>query len=83
MKMWNCTKSDNLSALDSTSKSLMLLKYHSNPRIARDLMNAIHTCYTVAFSRWANFIVVDYREVKIAFDDRISWVCIKVNLSCE
>ena len=72
MKMWNCTKSDNLSALDSTSKSLMLLKYHSNPRIARDLMNAIHTCYTVAFSRWANFIVVDYREVKIAFDDRFS-----------
>ena len=67
--MRNCSIREDLG---NSSKPLVLLSYHSTPNFTRwkdidseDLMNAIHTCCTVAANQQVNFIAVGYVEVHI------------------
>ncbi|XP_021296864.1 PI-PLC X domain-containing protein At5g67130-like isoform X1 [Herrania umbratica] len=68
MQAGSCSNRGESSALDDTSKSLVLVNYfHSVPSKSAtckdnsgDLINMLHTCYGAAGNRWANFVAVDY-----------------------
>ncbi|EOY03774.1 hypothetical protein QQP08_014709 [Theobroma cacao] len=68
MQAGSCPNRGESSALDDTSKSLVLVNYfHSIPSDSAtckdnsgDLINMLHTCYGAAGNRWANFVAVDY-----------------------
>ncbi|KAM7520633.1 hypothetical protein LguiB_019595 [Lonicera macranthoides] len=68
MKAGTCTNRGESSALNDTTKSLVLVNYFRSIPVKQlacvqnsgDLSNMIQTCYGAAGNRWANFVAVDY-----------------------
>lgn len=75
MKAGTCTNRGESSALNDTTKSLVLVNYFRsislNPlacvQYSGNLSNMIQTCYGAAGNRWANFVAVDYYKVPYVF----------------
>ncbi|KAI3452190.1 hypothetical protein Pfo_008855 [Paulownia fortunei] len=68
MKAGNCFNRAESSALNDTSKSLVLVNYFRSIPIkplacvqnSGDLADMLQTCYGAAGNRWANFVAVDF-----------------------
>ncbi|KAK6152638.1 hypothetical protein DH2020_012277 [Rehmannia glutinosa] len=68
MKTGNCSRRAESSALNDTSKSLVLVNYFRSVPIktlacvqnSDGLAHMLETCYGAAGNRWANFVAVDY-----------------------
>ncbi|KAK4490752.1 hypothetical protein RD792_001458 [Penstemon davidsonii] len=68
MKAGECFNRAESSALNDTSKALVLINYFRSVPIkplacvqnSGDLGDMIQTCYATAGNRWANFVAVDY-----------------------
>ncbi|XP_021739412.1 PI-PLC X domain-containing protein At5g67130-like isoform X1 [Chenopodium quinoa] len=68
MKAGNCTNRAESSALDATTKSLVLVNFFRSVPLrdlscvdnSANLIKILHTCHDVAGNRWANFVAVDY-----------------------
>ncbi|KAL5987899.1 hypothetical protein ACLOJK_035655 [Asimina triloba] len=68
MKAGSCPNRAESSPLTDTSKSLVLVNYFRSIPIklascgdnSASLINMLHTCYSAAGNRWANFVAVDY-----------------------
>ena len=81
MKADTCTNRGESSALNDTTKSLVLVNFFRSFPVKQlacaqnsdNLSNMIQTCYGAAGNRWANFVAVDYYKVPFSI---FEFICI-------
>lgn len=80
MKAGSCPNRAESPAMDTKSRSLVLVNYfHSTPNRSQScadnsapLVSMMKTCHGAAGNRWANFIAVDYYQVKLLVQNLIT-----------